>query len=472
MTKDPNKKVLLIKAAHHSPLQEGITHPLGIMTLASVLRSKGYLAKIVDTRILKPNIIRIIEEYKPDFIGISAITYESDNMFQIAKKIKQYNKNIPIIAGGPFPTSSPEEVLNSIYIDFIVLGEGENSFPLLLHSIEENLLDISKIDGIGYKNQSKIHYKQSNNYIENLDSIPLPAWDLIDLVPYFHYKAESNMPPPRRYASLFTSRGCPYKCIYCHNIFGKKLRTQSVKRIIDEIIILKDQYKINEFEILDDSFNIDKQRVIKFCTEIIKKNLNIKLLFPNGLRTDLLDKETLLYLKNAGTTYISFAVETASKRLQKNIGKNLNLEKVKNNIIQAEKINIATHGFFILGLPDETKEEALLTIDFAVKSKLTTAAFFILTPYKGTKIYNDHINTHPELEQNQNSMEYFSLTTNLSKINNNALLKIYNNAYIKFYRSIPRILRILKRYPLRKHLFRYMKLILKRMYLSSHSKNS
>lgn len=453
-------RILLIKASYTSPLQEGIVHPLGIMTLASILKNNGYLVELLDMRITKKNLNDVLESFKPDIVGISALTTEAKSMHAIALSIKSQRKNITVIVGGPHPTAFPVEVLKDNNIDFIVLGEGEKPLLHLLSSLNAGTVD--KVKGVGYRQNGNYVYSFPENFIENLDELPLPAWELIEFEEYSKYKAESNF-PPRRYASLFTSRGCPYRCIYCHNMFGKKFRAMSPEKVVGEIEFLVNKYMVREFEVLDDIFNLDRTRMRRICELIINKNLKIKLLFPNGLRTDLLDEETLRLLKDAGTTYISFAIETASLRLQRFIKKNLNIERVKKNIEVAEKIGIITHGFFMFGFPTETEMEARETLNFAIKSKLTTASFFIVTPFKNTELWTM---VEKKLKTKDNYFEYFEYFRapfNLSEMNNNILLKIYRSAYRRFYLSIPRIIKILKNYRITFHSLRYLLYLLRRM---------
>jgi len=459
-------RILLIKASYISPLQGGIVHPLGIMTLASVLRNNGYTVELLDLRITKKRLQDVLNSFMPDIVGISALTTESNSMHSIAKIVKEWKNDVTVLTGGPHPTSFPAEVLRDKNIDFIVLGEGEKSLLTLLSCLTSGSMNniMNNIKGIGYRVNGTETYSLPDQFIDNIDELPLPAWDLIEFDEYAKYKAESDM-PPRKYASIFTSRGCPYRCIYCHNVFGKSFRARSPEKVLEEIKFLIEKFNTHEFEILDDIFNLDKTRLKKICDLIISQGLNIKMLFPNGLRTDLLDEESLKTLKAAGTTYISIAVETASPRLQKLIKKNLNLERVKKNIEIADKLGIITHGFFMFGFPTETRDEAMRTLNFAVTSKLTTASFFIVTPFKNTELW-DLVKERLNLNTNFENLEYFKMSFNLSEMDNNTLLMIYRNAYRQFY-SFRRIIRILRLFPFSIFYIKYCLYLFRRMFTTN-----
>jgi radical SAM superfamily enzyme YgiQ (UPF0313 family) len=453
--------ILLIKASYTSPFQAGVVHPLGIMTLASVLRNKGYAVQLLDLRVSKKKLEDVVEEFRPDVVGISALTTEAKSMHSIAMFVKSWRKDTVVISGGPHPTAFPKETLEDTAIDFIVLGEGEETLPELLEFLQGG--NSGSVKGVGYRTNNGCAYTFPESFIQNIDEIPIPAWDLIEFEEYGRYKSESNM-PPRRYASLFTSRGCPYRCIYCHNIFGKSFRPKSAEKIIEEIAFLVNKYNVDEFEVLDDIFNLDRVRLQQTCRLIIDRGLKIKLLFPNGLRTDLLDEESILLLRKAGTIYISFAVETASQRVQRYIKKNLNINRVKENIEIAENLGIITHGFFMFGFPTETENEARETLNFSLQSRLTTASFFIVTPFKNTELWEivkDKINANKEFEY----LEYFTSPFNLSAMDDATLYKIYRTAYRKFYLSFSRLMRILRRYGMDFYFIRYFIYLLRRMFL-------
>lgn len=321
--------------------------PLGLIYLSAFLKAKGYSQiKIVHMDaegMTFEHLKKIINEYNPAAVGISAMTAESSGMYQVADIAKKNSSDTLVVVGGPYPTACPEASLNSKNIDIVVQGEGE-----------ETLLEIIKgepfntIKNIYFRNNGQVIKTGRGEYIDNLDQLPYPDWDAIPLDRYKNLQPQSVYLYKQRYMPLFTSRGCPFTCSFCHNVFGRRFRAHSAQRVFEEIKILHDKYGINNFEILDDIFNLDKMRTINIMKAIIDSRLKIKLFFTNGLRVDLLDEEILDLFERAGVRYISVAIETASLRLQKELGKNVYLKKVKQIIAYMSKRKIIVNGFFML----------------------------------------------------------------------------------------------------------------------------
>lgn len=264
--------------------------------------------------------------------------------------------------------------------------------------------------------------------------------------------------------SIFTSRGCPFHCIYCHNIFGKRYRTRSPENVLAEIKTLIEKYSIRDFEIIDDSFNLDMKRAKEICDLIIRENLNIKISFPNAIRGDIMDEELLYKLKRAGTYLLTYAIETGSPRLQRFIKKNINLFQIKWAISQTVKLGIFTHGFFILGFPTETKEEILKTIEFASQVDLHTATFFIANPYRGTELSRIARQMGKDVNIDFDNYSYAAANFNLSEVEDKEFFRLQRKAYRVFYLNMRRIFRILKSHPYKRGLLGYFFLFLKRAF--------
>ena len=439
-------KLLFIKSGNLNTRARGITPPLGLMYIASYVRqTRGDDIRIFDIRFYNEplkEIYRIINEFQPDIVGISAITLEAPAMYQIAHFVKMVS-DIPVVVGGPHATSVPEEVIKNHDVDIVVIGEGELTFKELLDFYEKGGR-ISDINGIAYKIGNTPVINQPRVYIESLDTLPFPAWDLVELKKYATTASMSTV-GFRPYMVLLTSRGCPFHCTYCHNIMGKKFRPRSVDNVLEEMRILIEEYRINDFEIIDDISNFDRERFKKIMRGIIDKGWKVRLAFPNGVRTDLLDEEAVRLMRQAGTTEISIAVETVSLRLQRMVKKNLNLEKVKHIINVCVKEGMFVRGFFMLGFPTETEEELKATIDFACKSKIHEALFFLVNPFGGTELSKQiegmgKMPSHVKPED----FDYHAMPFNASDIPDKRLHRLYTLAYIRFYFNPIRIIRILK----------------------------
>ncbi|MCL4478551.1 MAG: B12-binding domain-containing radical SAM protein [Deltaproteobacteria bacterium] len=443
-------KLLLIKATNNKVKSGGdVTPPLGIMYLASYLSYKmsdKIQIKILDTR-LYPNVIQIVNKYmdnfKPDIVGISAITLEAENLLKIANFIKSVSSKIPVIVGGPHVSYFTENIIDSPYIDFGVIDEGEITFYELITALNEGG-NFDDIKGIAFKKDGRIIKTQQRPYMVDLDALPFPSWDLIEYDKYSKLTSQSNI-GVRPYMSLLTSRGCPFHCIFCYNIRDKKFRARTPLNVINEMKVLTEKYKIRDFEIIDDVANFDRNRYKDIFKNIISNALDVRLSFPTGIRVDLLDEETISLMKKAGTAELTVAIETASKRLQRLIHKNINLEKAERLINYAASQNLFVRGTFVFGFPTETKEEIKSTINFACKLKLQVAIFLIATPFPGTEILRQFEISGKSIEElNSTNFDFHGVPFNGSNVPDKEFFRLYHWAYARFYLNPARILLILK----------------------------
>ncbi len=462
------QRVLLIKTANISRLDAGSCHPMGIMYLAAVVQKEmpHVDVKIHDLRVQKkphhPDILRKeIKSYAPDAAGISTLTVEAQNMHEIAGIVKSAIPDIPVVVGGPHASSFTEDILSDKNVDIVVKGEGELTFLELLRA-QQNNGDLRNVQGIAFRENGSIVQTMPRPSIEDLDALPYPAWDLLDLEAYTHFKGAGAW-GGRRYISVFTSRACPYKCNYCHVNFGKKFYARSPENVVEELEILNKKYGFMEFEFLDDIFNLDRPRVMDICNLIVERGLKIRMMFPNGLRSDILTEDLLTKMKEAGTCYISIAIESASKRIQKLIQKNLLIDKAKKTIEICDKLGIYTHGYFMLGFPTETRKEMQATIDFAAQSPLVSASFFCVTPFKGTSLWDKYHHIVERYAQPFQNFDYFRNRLNLSDIKPEEVFHLQRMANIKFWFSRGRITRLLKMYPYKGYLLRLMLVFMRRL---------
>ena len=440
-------KILFVKSTAPYSQNTGTPPPLGVMYLASyVMKHRNDNVKIFDTRLCKEptkEFLKILYDFKPDIIGMSALTVEAGYLHILAKLTKSINKHTKIVVGGPYVTSISETVMKDGNIDIGVIGEGEVTFKELMDALEQGL-SFEGIHGIVYRSHDTMKKTPVRQYIENVDELPYPAWDLIDLDTYSKRRGMSTI-GIRKYMPVFTSRGCPFHCTYCHNIMGKRFRARSAGNVLEEMRTLRDKYHINDFEIIDDISNFDRGRIKAILRGIIDKHWDVKLSFPNGVRTDILDEEIIHLMKKAGTSELSVAVETASPRLQKMVKKNLKLEKINKMIDIAVKDDIFVRGFFMLGFPTETKEEMQATIDFACKSKLHEAIFFKVNPFGGTELYKQAFETGKmPADTHTSNFDYYATSFNLSELSDKKFSHFYTKAYLRFYFNPKRIISILQ----------------------------
>lgn len=376
-------KILLVKPISDIHV---VSPPLSLAYLAASLKNLNAEIKILDCLLKKYSFRQFkdyISIYKPDIIGFTSFTLEFYTVLKMASIAKLLNPDVKIVVGGAHPSNCPESLKNS-QIDFIFRGEAEEAFPKFISELLKKKPDFRKVPNLGWKKGRKV-IMNPIRFIENLDSLPFPDFELMNFKEYPKLYLARRFPC----APILTSRGCPFSCTFCSGwrISGKQFRARSPENIIEEIKILQRKYKIREFQIWDDNFTLDKQRAKKFCDILIKENLNLKWWCPNGVRLETLDKELLLKMKESGCYAIALGIESGSERVQKDMKKNLNFNHLREIVSFAHKIGMRTQGFFIIGYPTETKEDILKTIKLAKSLPLDRASISLFQPLFGSEIY-------------------------------------------------------------------------------------
>jgi radical SAM superfamily enzyme YgiQ (UPF0313 family) len=367
--------------------------PLNYIHLAAWLRREGIEVHILD---------RVIEDVTPetvdDFIrehnvrvaGIGCMTCEFPAAVAEARRLKQNHPGIQIVFGGPHPSGDPEECLRTGVVDFAIVGEGEISLTALLKELEAGNRP-GAIPGVWQMAEGNVQ-PAPHSPVPDVDELPSPAYDLLDLEKYFKLDSPWHFPKSQRAVQFITSRGCPYQCSYCHEIHGKKFRGMAPEVVLDQMEWLARKCGVREFMIVDDIFNFELERAKQICRGIIERKLDVHLQFPNGVRGDRFDEELVELMKRAGTHFMAIAIETVSEKFQKLIRKNLKIDRALQTIEWANQHHIEVSGFFMIGFPGETLEEVRRTTDFAVKAPLDTIFVSIVAPFKGTKLRTDMLN--------------------------------------------------------------------------------
>lgn len=415
------------------------TPPLGLLYLGSAVRGYGHSVRVLDARLPGFNfsqLISFLENYRPEIIGISALTCEAGHLNEISRAGRLHCPTAMIIAGGPHATAFPNQTLNESAVDVAVIGEGEVTFQNIVfgHSLDT-------IDGIAYKSGSQIRKNPPRSFIDDLDQLNAPAWDLIDLDEYTSVTRFGGIAGGSPYACVMTSRGCPYHCTYCHTIFGKQFRTHSPGWVASEIRRLAVEYGVREIQILDDTFNLDIPRAREICRLVQEFTPGMKLSFPNGLRGDRISEELIGALKSAGTYRINYAVETASKEIQKLIRKNLELDEVQKAITSTSRHGILTHGFFMVGFPGETLLDMIKTFLFAYRSDLHAGVFSIVNPFPNTELF-EQARGKRMIDYKYENYDYICSPINLSDIPDWQLKCVQRLSNILIYMSPLRLFRL------------------------------
>ncbi|MBI5481182.1 MAG: B12-binding domain-containing radical SAM protein [Deltaproteobacteria bacterium] len=445
--------IVLIKAGVLDRSHPLVTPPLGIMSLAAVARAAGHRVSLIDAKVenLAPEaVLRRVAGLAPQVVGVSGFSNEWESFETIGRLLKENLPRAVLLGGGPHATSYPDEIMARAPFDYLALGEAEETFVELLDALAQGG-EARQVPGLVYRENGAVRRTAPRAALADLDRIPFPAYDLIDLGTYSKLLSASAI-GRRRYMSILTSRGCPYHCTYCHSLFGKRFRARSPDRVVEELTLLRERYGIRDIEVTDDIFNFDRDRVMELCRRVMAAKLDLRLSFPNGLRADRVDPEMIDALRRAGTVMISYAVETASPRLQKLIRKNLDLDHVSRSIAETVRAGIFTTAYFMLGFPTETEEEMLLTAEYAARSPLHAASFFIVTPFKGTELWN-LVPPHVKELAGRRWFSFHHGYVNLSQVSNGRLVTLRRRAYRRFCLSPRRIARTFYRYPDKREFF-------------------
>ncbi len=464
-------KIALIQALKVNPINPEIMPPLGLMYLASVLRQKGHEVKILDMRLAKGGLKHNLSDFTPDIVGVGGLSQYGPYIHEVVREAKAGYPQAWIIVGGPHVMSYPEDVALDPDVDIGVLGEGEQSLAEIAATIEAGG-DPYSVQGIVFSKDGEISFTGPRPYIENLDEIPFPSWDLIDMEKYFDPRF-THLRRERRFMPIFTSRGCPYNCVFCHNQFGKKFRARSPENVLEEISLLGSRFGISDILPMDDIFNFDLERARRILELIIESGLKIHIGFHNGIRGDRFDEDFMKKLARAGTYHIAIAVESASPRIQKMIRKGLNLEAIGRCIRTANEQGIFTRGFFMLGFPGETREEIKQTVDWAVSSELDIASFFMVCPHPETELWNVARETGKPVRPENIRYDYNIVVESMADVTRDELISLKREAYRRFYFRPGRILNILKRIPNKKLIPVYLWQLYQRMnYERLHQKEA
>ena len=365
--------------------ERGSNPPLGLLYLAGYIQtySPHIQLKIIDCpaeKITYHKLKEKIRKFSPDIVGVSVMSFTLIDSLLVAKIAKEIKKETKVVFGGPHVNIYGKETLVLGNVDFIVLGEGEKIFNDLINNIQ-NIDALKKIPGL-------LFFDKHNNFvhtglpqlIKNLDELPHPARNLINNNNYSSILGTSKL-----VTTMMTSRGCPYKCLFCDRPhLGKIFRARSAENVIAEI---KDclQYEVHEFLMYDDTFTINRQRVIDICDKIIEQKLNIR--WDIRARVNTVDEEMLIKLKRAGCAGIHYGVESGTQKILNVLRKGITIKQVEQAFTLTKKIGIQTLAYFMIGNPEETEEDIEKTIKFALKLNPDYVHITATMPFPSTDLY-------------------------------------------------------------------------------------
>jgi radical SAM superfamily enzyme YgiQ (UPF0313 family) len=363
--------------------------PLGSASLAAFLRKEGHDVNAIAcdlSRITLEEGIKNLLSFKPDFIGISATSPGYPVACNVARILKE-KTDAPICLGGVHASARPRESLKECdSIDMVVVGEGERPLLKLIKCMEDKLplSGSSPPPGVQWRNNHDIIEGPPGDFIEELDQLPFPAYDLFEVrnsrpPVYFDFGLNPSV-------NIMTSRGCPSKCIFCASklTMGPRYRTFSASYIFELIRYLRKDFDVRFISFVDDTFTIQKQRVYELCDMLQRSGMDIK--WTCFSRSDGMDRGVAKVMRAAGCVGVNFGIETGNSKMLARIGKGSHLSDSVNAIGAARSAGLRIVCSFMTGFPDETAEMAEETIDFALSLNPDLALFNSLVPYPGTAV--------------------------------------------------------------------------------------
>lgn len=437
-------KVLLINPLTLESGMVNITPNLGLGYIATSLRKNGFEVEIWDgvkKDMTKKRLEERLKMLDYDVAGFQVYTRSIKEVQEGLEIVKSINPKIITVVGGPHPSGDPEGSLKYLKTDYAFRGEAEIGLIQLLKNLnDEGEYKYEDISNLIWRKNGKVMCNPLQP-IQDLDSLGMPSWDLINPndYPYAPIGAFSKKHP---LTSISTTRGCPYSCTFCANntIMGRKVRGRSKESVLEEMELLYDKYGTREFQIIDDNFTFKKELVVGVCKEIIEREWDISLSFPNGVRLATLDEEILKLLEKAGCYSLGLGIESGSPKTLKDMKKAQTLDEIREKVNLIHRVTkIRTTGFFIIGYPTEDREDILQTIHLSKELPINRAQFTICLPVPGSEMTQQLINNGKLKNYDFSNVSFQNIVHVPEKMTLSELKRLRQKAYLEFYLR-PRII--------------------------------
>lgn len=370
--------------------------PLGLAYLASVLEKAGHSVKVLDRDVVLRRegldfektdrlMLKEIADFRPDYIGISATTPNMYDVGLISEKIKKMAPDVSVILGGPHGSAIPQETLDEFPgLDIVVMGEGERTMIDIVSGVP-----IPGVKGIAYRRNGKAVVNDTRPPIENIDGLPMPGRHLLEMDFYLRPSRFTSRNLSLRTTSIFTARGCPYRCDFCAGpvIFPGKVRYHSVERVLLEIDELVGRYKVEALYFAEDMFLSHKKRAIELLEGFLKRPWAGRLKWFAQARVNVIDREMCGLMKSSGCVGVEYGFESGSQRMLDIMNKGVKVEENLNAALVTRKAGLRFQANIIVGYPGETKEDFEATIAFLRMTKPDNIGFNLFMPLPGTAAY-------------------------------------------------------------------------------------
>lgn len=362
----------------------GVFPPLGLLYVAAAARAvPGCRVTVVDAQaegLDQRGLARVVAADPPVVVGIQAMTFTLIDAIETARTVRRTVPGAVIVFGGPHPTLFPVETAALPQVDLVVRGEGEAPFARILEAVRGGR-PAAGVDGVVTAGGPPAGGLPPLAYVADLDRLPPPARDLVDPGRY-----HSPLSGPGRVTTMMSSRGCPGRCVFCDRPqMGKRFRKRSAASVVAEMTDCVRRHGTREIKFYDDTFTIDRRRVLEICRRLAAARLDVA--WEIRARVDTMTDETIAALARSGCFRIHYGVESGSPRIQRRIGKDLDLDRVRRVFAATRRAGIETLGYFMIGLPDETPRELAMTLRLLDELPMDYAHIAVFTPYPGTAIY-------------------------------------------------------------------------------------
>ena len=387
--------------------------PLGLLSIASYAKSRGWHVRVYDRNTDKTPLEKVIWEFRPDAVGISAISRRSVND-GIAVSEHFQDAGIPVIWGGHMATIAPELVLKEGAADYVVMGEGEITFHELLRAIEQKE-DVAQIKGLVYKDAAGTICRTPERTFANLAEFPVTDWSLVDPRSYFapHYRCA-------KMTFVYCSKGCPYRCAFCYNkgYHRCQYRKRPVAHVVEEVKALA-AYGMDGVEFADELFGANKKDLYELCEHL--RELDPQIAWGFQTRVGHLSREDYRTMYDAGCRWVFFGIESGSPEMLRRIHKEINLEKIDLDFQYCKELGITIMNAFIVGFPDETEEQLRDTVRLILRLDADLCAMSMFYPNPGSELFDylleqGRVTPLTSLRQDDNFFPTTGLAANYSAV--------------------------------------------------------
>jgi anaerobic magnesium-protoporphyrin IX monomethyl ester cyclase len=459
------------------PIDTRTTPHLGLAYLGAVSERRGDQVRVYDADVEDQPLADFLHEFRPHIVGITANTPQVKQAWRTAAGIKS-EMDIPVVLGGPHVSVVPEELdfesLRQPPVDLVVRGEGEGPWTEICNLVDGFLRDqpaVSEASGPGFgtaalmdpaldlfrdvkgtsykTSDGELHRNADAQVITDLDGLPWPAYHLFKMDRYTNLQPATDAVPGSRSFSILTSRGCPYRCTFCsQSIMPIKWRARAADGVIEEWRHLVRELGALEIGVLDDSANIRKNRLSQIADLLIAEQLNhVPWIFVNGIRANLADYDLMVKLRQAGLKRTAFGVETGDEDMILKIDKHVDHDTIRQAFKNTKAAGIETIGFFIIGLPGDTRQTMQRTIDFAIELDPMIANFSMMTPYPGTAVYQEVKQHGRLLMEDWEDYVFFDQKARyeMGDLTAELVEEMYRKAYRQFYWRPKYVMRTIRR---------------------------